>query len=72
MTTDGLSIDLAVAAVHRLDVHRAPNPLAGRGVDALMRDVERRRDGRMQRLASETIRGEDRLQSFTLSAFSGG
>ena len=27
--------------------HRAPDPLASGGVDALVRDVERRRDGRI-------------------------
>ena len=32
-------LDLAVAAVDRLDVRSAPGPLASRGVDALVRDV---------------------------------
>ena len=30
------ALDLAVAAVDRLDVHSAPDPLASRGVDALV------------------------------------
>ena len=40
----------AVAAVDRQDVPRVPDPLAGRGVDALARGVERRRDGRIAAL----------------------
>ena len=41
------------------------HPLAGRGVDALVRDVERRRDGRIAAVGvgdEQRIRGEDRLQ----------
>lgn len=59
------ALDLAVAAVDRLNVHRAPDPLAGRGVDALVRDVERRHDGRIAAVGvgdQQRIRGEDRLQ----------
>ena len=59
------ALDLAVAAVDRLGVQRALDPLAGRGVDALVRDVERRRDGRMAAVGvvdEKRIRGEDRLQ----------
>ena len=59
------ALDLAVAAVDSLDVQRAPDPLASRGVDALVRDVERRRDGRIAAVCvgnEQRIRGEDRLQ----------
>jgi len=59
------ALDLAVAAVDRLNVQRAPDPLAGRGVDALVRDVERHRDGRIAAVGvgdQQGIRGEDRLQ----------
>ena len=59
------ALDLAVAAIDRLDVHVAPDPLASRGVDALVRDVERRRDGRIAAVGvgdQQGIRGEDRLQ----------
>ena len=61
------ALDLAVAAVDRLDVQRAPDPLAGRGVDALVRDVERRRDGRIAAVGvgnEQRIWSEDRLQHF--------
>ena len=34
------ALDLAVAAVDRLDVQGSADPLAGGAVDALMRDVE--------------------------------
>jgi len=59
------ALDPAVAAVERLDVHRAPDPLAGGAVDALVRDIERRRDGRVAAVGvgdEQRIRGEDRLQ----------
>jgi len=59
------ALDLVVAAVDCLDVHRAPDPLAGRGVDALVRDVERRRDRRVAAVGvgdQQRIRGEDLLQ----------
>ena len=48
------ALDLAVAAIDRLDVQRAPDPLASGSVDALVRDVERRRNGRIAAVASET------------------
>ena len=38
-------LDLAVAAVDRLDVQGAARTLAGGAVDALVRDVERRATG---------------------------
>ena len=41
------ALDLAVTAVDRLDVQGAADPLAGGTVDALVRDVERRCDGRI-------------------------
>ena len=39
------ALDLAVPAVDRLNVQRVSDSLASRSVDALVRDVERRRDG---------------------------
>ena len=48
----------AVAAVDRLDVLSAPDPLAGRGVDALARGVERRRDGRIAALGVGDRQGD--------------
>lgn len=59
------ALDLALAAVDRLDVHCAPDPLASRSVDTLVRDVERRRVGRLAAVGvgdRQGIRGEDRLQ----------
>ena len=41
------ALDLAVAAVDRLDVQGAANPLAGGAVDALVRDAQRRCDRRL-------------------------
>ena len=58
-------LDLAVAAVDRLDVQRTAHPFASRGVDALVRDVERRCDGRIAAVGvgdEQRIRGEDRFQ----------
>ena len=59
------ALDLAVAAVDRLDVHGPPDALAGGGVDALVTDIERRRDGRIATVGvgdQQRVRGEDRLQ----------
>ena len=59
------ALDLAVAVVGRLDVHRTAHPFASRGVGALVRDIERRRDGRIAAVGvrdGQRIRGEDRLQ----------
>ena len=59
------TLDLASAAVDRLDVHRTAHSLASRDIDALVRDVERRRDGRIAAVGvgdQQGIGGEDRLQ----------
>ncbi len=59
------ALDLAVAAIDRLDGPRAPDPLAGRSVDALVWDVERRRNGRIAAVGvgdEHRIRCDDRLQ----------
>ena len=59
------ALDLAVAAVDRLDGPRAPDPLAGRRVDALVWDVEHRRNGRIAAVGvgdEQRIRCDDRLQ----------
>ena len=59
------ALDLAVAAIDRLDGPRAPDPLAGRRVDALVWDVERRRNGRIAAVGigdEQRIRCDDRLQ----------
>ncbi len=59
------ALDLAVAAIDRLDVPRAPDPLAGRSGDALVWDVERRRNGWIAAVGvgdEQRIRCDDRLQ----------
>ncbi len=59
------ALDLAVAAIDRLDGPRAPDPLAGRSGDALVRDVEHRRNGRIAAVGvgdEQRIRCDDRLQ----------
>ena len=57
--------DLAAAAVDRLDVWSVADPIAGRGVDALVRGAERHRDGRIAAVDvgdQRDIQGEGRLQ----------
>ena len=59
------ALDLAVAAVDRLDVQGAANPLAGGAVDALVRDAQRRCDRRIAAVGvgdEQGIAGDDRLQ----------
>ena len=61
------ALDLAVAAVDRLVVHGAMDPLASRRIGALVRNVERRRDGRVAAIGGgdqKSMRDEDRLQDF--------
>ena len=53
-------LDLAVAAVDRLDVQGAAHTLAGGAVDALMRDGERRSGGR---IAAAGVRDEQGIPS---------
>ena len=58
-------LDLAVAAVDRLDVQGAAHTLAGGAVDALMRDGERRSGGRIAAAGvrdEQGIPSDDRLQ----------
>ncbi len=59
------ALDLAVAAVDRLDVHGPAHPLAGGAVDALVKNAERRGGGAMAATGvgdEQGVRGDHRRQ----------